>query len=313
MAKLKIQSLLFCIITAMALGFCLNSFAAEDKILCVVGDDLITQKDLNEYLALASFELSARFPDKKEFTKKLEAIKKDALQQIIDERMILQEAKRQKIKVDEDFIQERLDYISSQYPSKQDFENALVLEGLTLNDVKRKIGLQLTVEQAVDQNVRSKIFVHPKEVTDYYKEHASEFNSPETAKVDSIFIAGDASSQKIQERAQEAMKLLKSGEELLSVAQKYSDGPSLGIVRRGQLRKEIEDAIFKLKINENSGPIKTEQGFFIFKLLEIMPSQEMPFSSVKSEVYAVVFQNKFKARFDEWLNTIKKDVYCVIK
>jgi len=112
MVNLRLKLILFCFISILSFQFAIISFAASDKILCVVGDDLITQRDLNEFLALASLEISAQYPDKKDLEKKMEGIKKDALNQLIDEKMILQEAKRQNIKIDERKVEDRLDEIT---------------------------------------------------------------------------------------------------------------------------------------------------------------------------------------------------------
>ncbi len=313
MVNFKLKTIPVIFMTALlSLSSIKCAFCLQDKILCVVGDDLITQKDLDEYLALARLQLSADYPDKKEVQKKIQEVEKDALNQIIEERIILQEAMRQKLRVDEKLVLERTDEISSQYPSSQAFAEALTSEGLTLSDVKRKLNQQILVREAIEENVRSKIFVHPKEVTDYYQEHAAEFSQAESAKVNSIFISLE-SLDKATGKVQEVLKLLKGGEEFSAVAQKYSDGPSLGMVRRGQLKKEIEEVIFALKKGGFSHPVKTEKGFFIFKLEEIIPAQKRPLSSAKDEVYWAVFQKKFVARFNEWLTTIKKDVYCLIK
>ncbi len=313
MVKLRFKTIAFLLMLIVSLQFYSNSFGAEDKILCVVGDDLITQKDFNEFLALAGFQYSAQYPNKKELAAKMEEIKKDALARLIDEKMILQEAKRQKIKVDERLVSERIDEINSQFPNPQDFEQALVSEGLTISDAKRKIKDQLLIDQTIEENVRFEIFVHPKEVTDYYKEHVLEFAIPESAKADSIFIAGDVSSRQAQDKVFQASRLLRSGEEFSKVAEKFSDGPSLGLVRRGQLKKEVEEAIFKLKAGQVSDPVKTEKGFFIFKLTELIPPQERPLSLVQNEVYQEVYKNKYEARFKQWLESIKKDVYVLVK
>ncbi len=313
MANLKFKAVFIFTMLIVGLQFSFNAFAVEDKILCVVGDDSITQKDLNEFLALASLQLSAQYPDKKELAKKMEEIKKDALNQLIDERMVIQEAKRQKLKVDEKLVSERMEVIKSQYRSAQEFEQALIYEGLNISDAKKKLSQQLLMSEAVEENVRSKIFIHPKEVTQYYQEHSLEFALPQSVRVDSIFVAGEANSKSAQDKVNQAFRALKMGEEFSLAAGKFSDGPSLGIVRRGQLRKDIEDVIFNLKIGEFSRPVKTERGFFIFKLLEIIAPQERPLASVQNEVYRAVFQKKFEEKFKQWLESIKKDVYCIIK
>ncbi|MDP2938986.1 MAG: peptidyl-prolyl cis-trans isomerase [Candidatus Omnitrophota bacterium] len=310
--KFKLRCVM-CLCLAFSLIFSINSFAAEDKILCVVGDDLITQKDLNEFLALAALSLSDQYSNKNDLDKEMEEIKKDALNQLIEEKLIIHEAKRQKLTVNEKQVQARIEEISSQFPAPQGFEKALVLDGLTLNEVKRKIKEQLLMREAIEENVRSKVFVHPQEVTNYYNNHSAEFDEPEKANVDSIFISTENSLSEAQKKVREVENLLRKGEDFPSVASQSSEAPSLGIVMRGQLKREIEEAIFNLKIGEFSKPIRTEKGFFVFKLLEIIPPQKRPLSAVQNEVYRSVYSQKFQARYNDWLKTIKKDVYCLIK
>jgi TonB family protein len=77
-----------------------------------------------------------------------------------------------------------------------------------------------------------------------------------------------------QLKADGAREAIRQGARFEDVAKKYSDGPSaglggaLGLFRRGQLAKSLEDKVFSMKVGDVSDVIRTKQGFTILKVVE---------------------------------------------
>ena len=77
-----------------------------------------------------------------------------------------------------------------------------------------------------------------------------------------------------QRKADSAREAIQQGANFEDIAKKYSDGPSavyggaLGVFKRGQLAKSIEDKVFAMKVGEVSDVIRTKQGFTILKVTE---------------------------------------------
>lgn len=72
-------------------------------------------------------------------------------------------------------------------------------------------------------------------------------------------------------KALRILEELKKGEDFKELARRYSQCPSrkrggdLGFFGRGQMVKEFEQAVFVLKVDEVSPPVKTQFGYHIIK------------------------------------------------
>src|SRR5438270_10685442 len=75
-------------------------------------------------------------------------------------------------------------------------------------------------------------------------------------------------------KANDLLKQIRAGAAFEDVAKKFSDGPSaadggtLGMFKRGQLSKQLEDTTFAMKPGEVTNVIQTKQGFVILKVIE---------------------------------------------
>jgi parvulin-like peptidyl-prolyl isomerase len=309
--KFLIIKLILCISYILFLGL-RPVVALQDKLVAVVNDEIITESDVKEYLNFLYLQISSQYKQD-ELNKKMREAEESAIEQLIEERLILQEAKRQNIKVDDEIIEARLQRIKDNFTSDEEFNLYLQMHKLTPADLKTKIAEQILMREIIELEVRSKIFVHPQEVTNYYTAHLDEFQEVEKLDLDSIFIRINDSKEEAEKKVQEILNLLNAGQDFAELREKYSDMPALGIVKKGELNKEIENIVFKLKINEVSVPIQTNTGFYLFKLKERIPPGEIKLREVREQIYRTIFDQKFQARFTEWLDRLKENAYILVK
>ncbi|MDP3143333.1 MAG: SurA N-terminal domain-containing protein [Candidatus Omnitrophota bacterium] len=294
-------------------NFTRASLGETEGIVAVVNDEVITQKDINEFTSMMYLQYSGEYKDRKELEKEVQKWKKDAVERLIEDRLLVQEAKNKKIVIEPQLVDRRIEEMKTQFATSEDFEKTILSEGLNLNDLKRKINEQLLMRQIVEQEVKEKIFVSPTEITAFYEGHKNEIMEFEKADADSIFIPFGDSEGNAQKKADEALSEIKKGISFSEVARKYSYSPSIGMIGRGQLKKEIEDVIFKLKKGEYSSIVKTEQGFYIFKLKDILPPKQLSMNEAQGQIQRIVFAEKFERKFSEWLDSLKSNAYVNVK
>ena len=280
------------------------SVFAQDKIVAIVNKDVITQKDLDDFINFTRMQLSAEFsPREAEY--KLQAMKSDLLNKLVDDRIILQEAKKNNIKVDELRIKGRIEELKQRYGSSANFNDALRQQGLVQADIESRIREQQLMYNIIEVNVRSKVAVTPREVTEYYQENPSEFKAPDELQIE----AANTSDIKI---AQDVFNSLKAKQELGDFVSKGLVEVNKMSAKRGQLRKDIEDAVFKLSPGEVSAPVKIDDKYYIFRLISIIPARQEPLAEVRDEVYTFLFNKKMQEQLSNWLDALKKKSYIKI-
>ena len=263
-----------------------------DRIIAIVNDDVITLGDLNKLVIDRARELEATYNfSPKEAREKAESERRNLLQQMIDQLILVYEARRQGITVTEPEIQEYLNAIKSQagISSDEEFVKELRKQGYTLREYRDEVRKRIMADKLLTQELAGKTEVSDEEVERFYQEHKDQIKSASEEKIHlrHIFIKlpfSDEERRKAHERAVEAYKKLNSGEKFESVAQSYSDSKQikLGSFKAQELQMlnpDIYSAALKLKPGEYSKPIESPTGYHIIRL-DSRSSDELEISDI---------------------------------
>ncbi|MDD5128589.1 MAG: peptidyl-prolyl cis-trans isomerase [Candidatus Omnitrophica bacterium] len=278
---------------------------AQDKIVAVVNNEIITQKDLNDFLNFIRMQYSRELSGK-ELEEKVGSVKQDLLQRLIEDRIMLQQAKAEKMTIEPARIKAKVNEIKRRYALESDFERDLARQGLVQADLENKIREQMLTYNIVEQKVRSKVVIRPDEVTDFYNKNKSKFIKPEERFL-TVIVSQDESTAKTLSYS------LRLGEKIESLATRYTFTADTLSVSQGQsLRNEIEGTVFKLGLSEISDPVKIDGQYYIFILDEILPIRQMDLAESQEKVQAYLFDKKLQEKLANWLDEIKKQSYIKI-
>lgn len=311
--RYRIRFLQFFFISVIALTPPSSSYALDDAIIAVVNDEVITLKDLRDYIRQTYVSLVAEGVEEQQLKAMMLDLESDGINKLIEDRLILTRAKAIGIDVREQLIDQRLAEIKQRYPSEEVFLDALVKNGANITELRDKILDQLKIKFVVEHEVKSKIFVNPQEVTEFYEQNKDSFQKSERVNLESIYITFLQDKEAARQRAKEALELIGQGTDFLEVAKQYSDTPSVGVVERGQLQPAIEGAVFNLQENEVSPLMEVDTGIYIFRLKGKIPSETAGIKEVKDQIYKFLFTKKFKDSFTQWLQGLRKNAYIDIK
>ena len=305
--------LLVVVLTAGVGGIPARARAAQDAIIAVVNDEVITFNDLQDYIRQTFAVLSAQGVAEDKTKEMMSDLQSNGLKQLIEDKLILSRANEIGIEVRDKLVDQRVAEIKAKYVSDQIFLDALVKNGATVTDLRNKILEQLKIKFVIDHEVRSKVFVNPQEVTEFYEQNKNSFQKSRRVNLDSIYVRFVGDKEAARGRATEAMAMIKEGKDFAQVAKQYSDSSPVGIIEEGQLLADIEKVVFHLKQDEVSDPIETDEGIFIFKLKGEIPAQVAELREVKNRIYDLLFRKKFEKRFDQWLGKLHQKAYVEIK
>jgi peptidyl-prolyl cis-trans isomerase SurA len=258
--------------------FCF-SLQAEvlDKIIAKVGREVILQSDLIK--RMQQLEAAGMLNQ--------EVNEFDILNDMIESKLIVQQAKKEDYDVDEnqirDLAEQQIQQISSQFETEAEFKKELRGANLTVLELKEYYIEMMTEqrlrEQIISNEIKNKIHITEAEVEDYYNETLNEIPPrPEMIELGMIMRTIEASKDTKKDALLEINKIREriiGGESFADVAKECSDcgsapaGGDLGYFGRGSMVTAFEDAAFALMPGEISDVVKTPFGYHIIKVDDI--------------------------------------------
>jgi parvulin-like peptidyl-prolyl isomerase len=289
---------LFCFLNFMPACF------PQDKIIAIVNNDVVTQKDLDNFIAFMRLQLSSELKGK-QLDDKIESMKGEFVDRLIEDKIILQEAKKNKFTIDDNRIKGRIAEIRKQYPSDTEFQEALRRQGLVQADIESKVRDQMLMYGIIENKVRNKIVISPAEVTDFYQQNPANFKSSQIWELDFLVLES-------KDMAAEIAQAVRNGQPLEAVAGKYSLSASKLSMKEGQFKKDVEAALLKLKPGDISDALNLGGKYYIFKLNSIVPPRQLTLPEAQESINSYLFSKKMQEGLEKWLNELRKQSYIKI-
>jgi peptidyl-prolyl cis-trans isomerase SurA len=298
-----------------------------EEIVARVNNEVITRSEFERAKASSDEEAKSDCQNRctpEQLNQLIEERKKNALRELIDQSLLVQRAKDMGISVEPDVIKQ-LDQIriENKLPSMEALEEAVSKQGLNWEDFKNNIRSGLLTKKVIGSEVGSHINVPKDEIQKYYDEHKQEFMRPEQVALRSIEVnttGKDATEvADLKKKAETARKRIQDGEDFGEIAKRYSDGTTakqggyLGQYKRGELSKELEDTVFKMKRNDLTEVMETKQGFLIIQVLEHYDEGEQSLAKVENEINEKLYGQRMEPALREYLKTLREESYVVIK
>ncbi len=316
---MKMKHFVLTVILLSCLVPALRASEVVERILAVVNDEIITEQDLQIVMAPVVAQYKTMYTGS-EFEEKLRQTRKEFLDKIIEDKLMLSEAKRKQVLVADAEVDEMITDVRNKFPSREVFLKAIEDQGLTEKKLWTRFRDQLMTQKLVSYEVKSKVSVSPGEVSEYYKQHTDEFSQGERVRLQHILIReGARSEEDAKAFAESLVAQVDSGKPFEELARTYSEGSEakeggdMGWVERGQLLGEIDEKIFLLGDAQHTAPLKSSLGYHIFKVIERQKSSTKPIADVRSVIQDLIFKEKMKARLDTWIQNLKKNAYISIR
>jgi peptidyl-prolyl cis-trans isomerase SurA len=287
-----------------------------DRVVCVVNNDAVTQYELEEAEAYYLYENKQPAPPEGEART---ALRQDLLNRIIEARLQLQQAEREKIFAEDVEISEQLGEVMKRLgvANEAQLGDALKSQGVTIDGVKRRIRESIMVQKVVRRKVTLRVSVTEQEIDRYVSENREKLESGLTFEARHMLLLpeagrGDDGWQDARKRADEVYARLLAGEDFAELAKTESqdpsgqDGGSLGRLKRGELTAEIEAAILALRPGETSAPFRSPVGYHVFKLDSRESLGGEGLAQARNQVRDILFREKYQARFKDWLSDLRQ-------
>lgn len=174
---MKRLSILLSLIYSLWFTISLAPAKVVERIVARVNNDVIFQSELDNYLRFVRSQttLEDRVPTEGGW----DEIKKRILDQMVEEKILLQEAKKEEIEVTDEEVKTAYQNLRDKFPTKEEFNKEISRQGLTEVELKENLRKQLNILKLIEKNVKRKIQVTSKDVKEYYLKHKDEIKKSE--------------------------------------------------------------------------------------------------------------------------------------
>lgn len=302
-----------------------------NKTVATVNNEIVTLEDFQKK-ANPLIEQYQRVYKGTDAAEKMKALKKELLGQMVDEKLLRQEAKRQNIVATKQDIEKGINEVKKRFGPENDYKDykeELARQGYTEKSFEKDIKEQLMVMKLIEREVKEKVGPPTEEeIKKYYDDHKDEMKQPEQVKARHILIRVDEKADmKVQsaalKRIQEVREKVKKGDDFAALAKEYSEDPGskenggdLGYFSKETMVPEFSKVAFSLKPGEVSEVVKTAFGYHLIKVEEKKPAKELTLEDevpigedknvkVKDYLQNIAYQEKVEKKFAEWLKELK--------
>jgi len=265
--------------TAAALVLGLSAFAVsalaqergDRRIAAIVNRDAITHYDLEQRIRLAG--LGARLSDRGEAYQRLV---NDVLRSMINERLQIQEAVRQRVEVTNKEIQEQI----ADLERRNRMERGGLFKLLRQRNIDPKtfedqIRAAMAWNKVVALTIQPQIRVSDDEVAVVLKRMRANKDKLQY-RVQEIFLPVDQPAQqgRVLQTAQFILAQLRAGASFEILARQFSQtgtssaGGDMGFMFEGQMEPELERVVKQLKTGQIAGPVRGAGGYYIIRLVD---------------------------------------------
>jgi peptidyl-prolyl cis-trans isomerase SurA len=247
-----------------------------DRIVAVVNQSVITQRQLNEQIQLVAMQ--NKIPLNQLSPSDIKQLQERVLDRMITEKVELERAKQIGISVEDARLDDALTGIAQRNGmSLGQLQQAVTNQGDNWASYRESIRKQIMIDELKRREVFERVNITDREVDDYLKQYTGANTSTTEYHLAQILIsvpenASPAQVEAAKKRADAVIAALKSGEAFTQVSAERSDAPDatkggdLGWRDSSRIPSLFAGAIKTLKPGEISGIIRSPNGFHIIKL-----------------------------------------------
>ena len=225
-----------------------------------------------------------------------------------------QEVKKYGVTVSEAEIENELGAtITRSKLSREDFIQQIKLEGMSLEEFKKRIGKDILKHRLLGAMVKRKVVVSEEEVREYYDAHTQDYVQDKKVELSVILAPSVASAQDIRDRIEKGEVGFADAAGLYSQGPGADQGGSLGEVAWADIDSAWRDALAGVEDGGVSQPFEF-RGFGALLMLDaVSGGGAKPFEEVADEIRNMLHQKQMQERFKQYMAELRDNALVEIK
>lgn len=288
--------------------------AVIDRVVAVVNGDVIMMSELQEAIALSSRDSrpASNAPE----------VERAVLNRLVDHRLQVQEAKREKIEVTEDDLRNLIDdFVKRNGGDRAKIESQFQSLGVTWESLRRELRDQLLAQRVRSCRVVRRATVTESEVDQYLAQNRDKFEAG--LKYHAVHLAvmaepstSPAAWEAAKREIESIVTALAGGADFTELARSRAKDPAggdLGWLARGELDAAFERPLLALQKGQITEPIRSGAGYHILKLADREELTAERLADARQQVRDLLLQKKGQERLDEWLEALRRRALIAIR
>jgi peptidyl-prolyl cis-trans isomerase C len=290
---------------------------APDAVVVDVDGAVLKRSELDQQLMRA---LSAQgmqgMPPQSMGPEIMAQFENDITDRFIAQHVLLNEAVRRKIEASDEEVEKTIKDLVDGLPEGITLQTALEQHGMTEAKFRADVVSDVRIRKMLEEETKEVAQPTDEEVKKFYDESPQFFKVGASAKTRHILVEcrEGESEEKHAEKRKEAEALLKQiedGADFAVLAKEKSSCPSgqkggsLGEVKKGQMVKEFEDAVFSQDLNKVGPVVKTQFGYHLIEVQERTEEKTEALAEVKEKISGYLTDQKKQEVVEAFIEGLK--------
>lgn len=296
-----------------------------ERVVAIVNDAIILASELEARMLPVRGE-AMQIADPKERERRLAKLTSQALDEMVNEELIVEAAVAAKIDVESGDVQAAIDEIKTNNNlDDAGLSQVLAAQGLTIASYKQELRRQILRLRAVNQLVAPKVQVTEEDVQARYNQLKRRSEAVSAVALSHMLfkLPEHPTEQQLAEakaKAAKAIERVNAKEEFAKVAAEMSEddstkatGGQLGWFQRGSVNPDWEPIVFSMEKGDVRGPVTGPQGLHVFQVTDVKQSELKPYADMKEQLSRELRRREMDKATATWIEELRKKAYIDIK
>ena len=280
------------------------------RVIAVVNGDMITARELDKAVA-PEIAFKKLDPDSPGDAAQIEALKRQTLEAMINQKILMQEAQKRNISVSDDMVDQEMErFIADSQLSRDEFQRQLAQQGLSLDVMRDRLRANIITQQLIGRMVINKVVVTDEEIAAYYREHMLDLPTGQVH-IALIIYPADQDAESWADRIVSGKVGFADAARQVSVGPNAQDGGDMGFMELDDLAPVLRTEVETLKKGQVSGlfdmQLNKAQVWLIDSVAPEAAAQsgDVPDEATAARIEEILRAPRLEARFQEYTEQLR--------
>jgi len=291
-----------------------------EEVVAVVNGEVITRSEFEEEEQALLSAAYSQFSGE-ELDRQVAQIRGTVLSQIIDRKLLMHMAARLfDLSGYEEMLLEQFKQ-DQKVDTDEELERLLAPEGLTINDLRRRLIEQVAPRQIIEMEVGGRVGSSDKEINEFYDENLEQFQvEAEFTLREIVLLADDSNREEKRILAGDIHARASAPDADFTVlAKEFSEagtresGGDLGTLAAGDLNPDLEKSALQVPVGQVSEPVETEYGFHLIQVVSRQEAGVKSLDEVEDQIRNFLENTHYFEKLQEFLKKIRDEADIQIR